>query len=89
MQNNPAAVYRHYKTDLDRYAQRLQAKEVSFVKGRGYEIPQYLIDYGALGMWSNKEIVTQSSSDSGPWILFRNFGSVPTASNRFRRNWTN
>jgi hypothetical protein len=47
MQDNPAAVYRCYKAELHRYAERLQAGEVRYVEGRGYGIPQFLIDHGA------------------------------------------
>jgi len=47
MRNNPAAVYRHYQPELHRYAERLQAGEVHSVEGRGYAIPQFLIDHGA------------------------------------------
>ncbi len=47
MQDNPAAVYRYYRPELHRYAERLQAGEVHSVAGRGYGIPQFLIDHGA------------------------------------------
>jgi hypothetical protein len=47
MQDNPAAVCRHYESELHRYAERLQAGEVRSVEGRGYAIPQLLIDHGA------------------------------------------
>jgi hypothetical protein len=47
MQDNPARVYRHYQSELHRYAERLQAGEVRYVEGRGYALPQFLIDQGA------------------------------------------
>lgn len=56
MQNNPAAIYRHYGPELHRYAERLQAGEVGSVEGRRpartsegpeYACPQFLIDHGA------------------------------------------
>jgi hypothetical protein len=47
MQDNPPSVYRYYQAELDRYAQRLQTGAVRYVEGRGYGIPQFLIDHGA------------------------------------------
>jgi hypothetical protein len=47
MQDNPAAVYRCYESDLHRYAERLQGGEIRSIDGRGYDIPQFLIDHGA------------------------------------------
>jgi hypothetical protein len=47
MQDDPAAVYRHYEPDFHRFAERLQAGEIRGIEGRGYAMPQFLIDHGA------------------------------------------
>ena len=47
MQDKPEALYWHYESRLEDYAGRLEAGEVIYVEGRGYGIPQYLIDHGA------------------------------------------
>src|SRR5437868_6512761 len=47
MQDAPELLYPYYESRLHDYGRRLEAGEVIFVEGRGYGIPQYLIDHGA------------------------------------------
>jgi len=47
MQDNPGAVFRHHGPELLDYGRRLTGGEVRYVEGRGYALPQFLIDAGA------------------------------------------
>jgi len=68
IEDNPALVYRQYEPELQRYAERLQAGEVSSVAGRGYDIPQFLIDRGAKSV----------RKDGNCFVIY--FGFLPTES---------
>ncbi len=47
MHEHPERIYPHYKRELQEYGRCLEAGEVLQVEGRGYAIPQFLIDKGA------------------------------------------
>jgi hypothetical protein len=47
MNDKPELLYDHYESRLQDYGRRLEAGEVNSIEGRGYGIPQYLIDHGA------------------------------------------
>jgi hypothetical protein len=47
MKDRPELVYRCYEHELQEYGRRLQIGDVRYVEGRGYGLPQYLIDHGA------------------------------------------
>ncbi len=47
MNDRPELLFQEYESQLNEYASRLTTGEVISVDGRGYGIPQYLIDHGA------------------------------------------
>ena len=47
MYERPERIYPHYSRELEVYGQRLESGDVRSEQGRGYAIPQFLIDKGA------------------------------------------
>ena len=47
MHDKPEYLYGYYESRLQDYGRRLEVGDVNSVEGRGYGIPQYLIDHGA------------------------------------------
>lgn len=69
MHERPELIYPHYSQELDAYGRRLEVGDVLYVEGRGYAIPQFLIDKGA------KWIVRQGDCYV---VVFNSFLDNPT-----------
>ena len=93
MQDRPELLHPYYKARLQDYGHRLKAGEVVSVEGRGYGIPQYLIDHGARYCTKHGDCYCISfgfiadSAIPELWYSPRGFEPMPEELARMNRGW--
>ena len=81
LHGHPERIYPHYSQELDVYGQRLETGDVQFVEGRGYAVPQFLIDKGVKWVYKSGScygiVFTSMLDNPTPMLWFSPGGFDP------------